>query len=95
MFTDFGRCRGCNATIAWAQTKPKDGKSSKPIPLDPDPAIDGNIEIRNGLAVVVGADSPPEDLRYKSHFATCPDAKKFSRDSLRRALKRTEDRRQV
>ena len=61
--------------------------------MDPDPAIDGNIEIQPGcIAVVVDPASPPTVMRYKSHFATCPDAKKFSRESTRRAMKRTQAR---
>jgi hypothetical protein len=69
---------GCGAPMAWFKSE----ASRAPMPLDPDPVPDGNIVIRNGLAVVVGNDlmaptANEGEPRYKSHFATCPNAKKF------------------
>jgi hypothetical protein len=62
------------------------------MPLDVDPAIDGNVELRGpaeDLAVIVKPDTPPEGFRYMPHFATCPDRGKTSRDVTRRAMART------
>lgn len=84
---DFGRCRACNATIRWAVTK-----NGKAMPVDVDPAIDGNLELLGPLedqVVVVDPQSPPERFRYRPHFATCPDRGKTSRDVTRRAMART------
>lgn len=84
---DFGRCRACNATIRWAVTR-----NGRAIPLDVDPAIDGNVELQGDderLAVVVDPRSPPSRFRYKAHFATCPQKGKTSRAATRRAMART------
>lgn len=68
-------CRSCNAEIVWAVTV-KDRR----IPIDPEPASDGNITLldqgryRPPLAQshMVRADGMKY---YKSHFATCPQSK--------------------
>jgi hypothetical protein len=87
-FTSFDRCRSCGARIFWALTA-----GGKSMPVDADHCPDGNIEIEcasvrdrdTGLssdrvmAHVVGVDQfglfPA--VRYKSHFATCPNAEQF------------------
>lgn len=84
-------CRSCHAPIWWAVSE----SSGKRIPLDPEPAGDGNI-VETGrthtsgvpmvrylkksaavtwptLALAVGGQQPDQE-RYVSHFATCPDA---------------------
>jgi len=73
-------CAGCGAPIAWF----KSDASRQIMPLDPDPVPDGNIVIRGGWAVVVGASlmgptAEPGEPKYKSHFATCPKASQFRR----------------
>ncbi len=71
-------CRSCGATIVWAATS-----TGERIPLDPHPAVDGNIRThtdRHGLrARVVGGtidlfDPTDDGIRYISHFVTCPHA---------------------
>jgi hypothetical protein len=69
-------CRSCKAPIIWAKTN-----SGKNIPLDAEPCTDGNICIKDGLAVVVSDKQGgvwPLPF-YKSHFATCPNAKQHRR----------------
>lgn len=72
------QCRSCSRYIIWAKTK-----DDKPIPIDPDPVLGGNIELENR-----GRMKPPlatfpikvdnmTAKRYVSHFATCPEAKKW------------------
>ncbi|MFD3431133.1 hypothetical protein [Nocardia fluminea] len=67
------RCRSCSAPIAWRRTA-----EGKRIPLDPEPVAGGNLMIAgNGTALVVGPTASPainSDIRYVSHFATCPNA---------------------
>ena len=66
-------CRSCNAPVRWAKTT-----KGKLIPLDPSPVPGGKF----GL-VLQGDDSPPlavaaqdhHQLRYDTHFATCPHAR--------------------
>jgi hypothetical protein len=68
-------CRSCRAPIRWAVTE-----SGRRLPLDRDPAPDGNVrlaaaQVRGGTprAVVVAAEKRP-DLAgelYVPHWATC------------------------
>jgi hypothetical protein len=76
----MSRCSSCKAEIVWAWS----GK--KPMPIDADPVLDGNVELANPegdelIAKVWGtAHVWPDDMpRYRSHFATCPDAERYRR----------------
>jgi hypothetical protein len=72
---DVGTCRSCGAEILWCRTV-----NNKSIPVDAKPVeYGGNIVIRDGVAITLKRDEPSEagEKRYRSHFATCPDAKKF------------------
>lgn len=67
-------CRSCGAPIEWA----KWADSGKAVPLDVEPAVNGN------LAMVAGKvhrftyeDFKLGRERRVSHFATCPDADKW------------------
>lgn len=77
-------CRSCGQPVAWAVTD-----AGKAIPLDADPAgdplvvPDGNLEATPGPLFSVRHVIPGElnlfDLfepptRYRTHFATCPEA---------------------
>lgn len=66
------RCRSCQAPIRWAVT----GANRKPIPLDLEPTDDGNVELVDGYAKTWGTshDWPAGVDRYRSHYASCPDA---------------------
>ncbi len=69
------KCRSCGAPILWAETE-----KGKNIPIDPTPVQDGNLVLilrKSGLPPITmfadrldGKGLP----RYKSHFATCPNA---------------------
>lgn len=71
-------CRSCNAPIEWAITT----KGSR-IPLNPHPTLNGNIELRDGIAHVVPVDLSATTLRYTSHFADCPNAARHRKRSRR------------
>lgn len=73
-------CRSCDAPIAWARTI-----AGKAMPIDanpdgtPRPIPDGNLTITTTSPltvdlVPVGTLFETEGLRYRSHFATCPNA---------------------
>ena len=66
-------CRSCGAPIVWAKTS-----RGLSMPLDAAPVVDGNVAIRDGVAVVVDPgglfDERPGEVRYVAHFATCPQA---------------------
>lgn len=66
----------CGAPMRWEKTV-----RGKPIPLDPEPVPDAHLFIReDGLVADDRAHPAPEGaLRYTTHFATCPDAKKHRR----------------
>jgi hypothetical protein len=72
------KCRSCLAPMRWAVSE----ATNKRIPLDPDAVPDGNIYVlrwEEGTPVVIVAATPAdvpggEALRYKTHFATCPQA---------------------
>jgi len=63
------QCRSCGATIIFVKTA-----KGKSMPLDVQPADDGNIIVVDGVAVYLKGEAPPNKLRWKSHFATCPQA---------------------
>jgi hypothetical protein len=73
-----GTCRSCGAPLRWAVS----AATGKAMPLNFEPSGDGNVVLRaDGKAVVVtaaerGAYAGPF---YTSHFATCPDARRFRR----------------
>ena len=77
-------CRSCGAPLLWALTE-----RGRRIPLDRNPVPDGNIEIKETedgppiSRVVSGQGTLSPGLfpatRYKSHFATCPNAKRHRR----------------
>lgn len=74
----MGSCNSCGAPIRWERTT-----AGKRIPLDPAPVPDGNVVIVDngdgttmamvlaGVALRLSGDAVP---KFKSHFATCPDA---------------------
>lgn len=74
----MAHCSSCGRQIRWVVV----AKSGKKMPIDMQPASDGNLialgtsDSASGLPFVMYA-SPSEDVlrnRYKSHFATCPHA---------------------
>lgn len=70
----YPECASCGKPIRWVS-----GRNNKRMPLDPEPAPDGNIVIgEDGLARVLKraelAALPADTPRYRSHFSTCPDA---------------------
>jgi hypothetical protein len=74
-------CSSCNAPIIWARTG-----SGKPIPLDFEPAPDGNVEFDVGTGVAKSWGSshvwPDGVARYRAHFSTCPDADEHRRSRV-------------
>lgn len=63
-------CRSCGATILWVVTM-----RGRPMPLDAEPVADGTVWIENGH-VMLG--TPPDGvIRWRSHFATCPQADRW------------------
>jgi len=82
------QCRSCGATIkllptwgGWRNSPPK------MMPLDSEPVEDGNVVIEPADGAIPprartlkkGEVPPDGTLRYKSHFATCPEAKRWRR----------------
>jgi len=70
------RCRSCGAEIEWATTT-----NGTRIPVDPGPAADGNLVVKQGIAWIVG---PGKGDRI-SHFATCPSAGQHRRPRAKAA----------
>jgi len=75
-------CKICGAAVLWATTK-----NGKTTPLDAEPAENGNLELvtmGGKLHAVPAGKQPlnsepvlfcePGAKRYRSHFATCPEA---------------------
>lgn len=84
----MAECRSCSAQIIWAQS----ATSDKRMPLDAEPVDDGNVvlELRGHAAdplyrVLTKKEKAQQtifdepQLRYKSHFATCPQDKQWRR----------------
>lgn len=51
----------------------------KQIPLDAEPVPDGNIALVDGVATPIPKGAEIDVPRFKSHFATCPFARRFSK----------------
>jgi len=72
-------CRSCKALIFFATVT----KTGKKIPMDPEAVDDGNIVLSPDCrdAEVLGPGEAPTfpGRKYRSHFATCPDAKGWRR----------------
>lgn len=78
------RCRYCGARIIWIRLRTKAG-TNRPHPVEPDPAA-GNIVLDDNryhpdgsrVGSIVGPpalfDGTDDQPRYRSHFATCPEA---------------------
>lgn len=68
------KCRACGASIFFARTA-----TGKSVPLDAEPAANGNYCIdADGVARVVKKDEAPSySSLFLSHFVTCPDAQRF------------------
>jgi hypothetical protein len=60
--------------VTWVRTT-----TGASMPVDAMPTITGNLELRQGIAHVVGADPDLGARRYTSHFATCPHADEHRR----------------
>lgn len=65
------KCQSCGATITWAKTE-----NGRAMPLDAAPVDNGNMQVVDGVAIIVGDLLSPGDdgPRYVSHFATCPNS---------------------
>ena len=65
------KCRSCGATIHWVTTE-----HGRAMPIDVKPNQLGNVAFKPNGVVRVTHDPPADDeLRYLSHFATCPHAR--------------------
>lgn len=72
-----GKCRSCGKTIWWLTTT-----AGNTMPVDPEEVPDGNIVLVDGKAHTLRGDlfeEKHEGPRYKSHFATCPQAAQHRR----------------
>lgn len=70
-------CRSCGADVVWFRTV-----NDRPMPLDAQPTPDGNVQVRGGVAHVLGpmdrevlTDEERGRLRMP-HHATCPNWRK-------------------
>lgn len=70
----MSECRSCGAPITWAITD-----NGKRIPLDAEPAPNGNLILVDGVARTPRIDDDVPFLQYVSHFATCPNAQQHRR----------------
>jgi hypothetical protein len=73
---DVSKCRTCQAPVLFVPS----ATTGKLMILDAAAVPDGNTVIHEGKAYVVTGDifdRVPDGLRFKSHWATCPDAKKW------------------
>lgn len=75
----MAECSSCHAQVTWAWTE----KGSR-IPLDIEEVAGGNLVYvvgrPGGTPTVRYVQPEPDVLRLRSHFASCPNAKKHRRD---------------
>jgi len=65
-------CRSCGAAITWVKTS-----AGKTMPVDAEPVADGNLVIEDGVVRYLSSNQVAMFVpanKYKSHFATCPNA---------------------
>lgn len=72
-------CRSCGGLIVWARTLRR-----RMMPVDAEPRSDGNLvlfgEASSPMVRVVRGEGPaPGELRWASHFVTCPLASEWRR----------------
>lgn len=98
---DLVKCRSCHKPMRLVPTE-----RGRRMPLDPDPAgrstgiervaygdVPPGLVIREGRVHVLRPDEPWDGDLYVSHFATCPEARRWSdRKLLRRAADRARAR---
>lgn len=79
-------CRSCGAPVVWVETEAKADKPGRRMPLDADPERPTKaLKVDGGNIIFTGARSGSGAWlvryvgvgpgRYRSHFATCPNAK--------------------
>lgn len=82
--TRLDNCRSCKAPVVWLTIRP----GGRRMPIDPDPVDDGNImaDLNAAVGVVMSAETvavlredDSDEPLYRSHFATCPDARTWRR----------------
>lgn len=77
-------CKSCRAAIIWFKTP-----RGKAMCVDATPHPDGNVVIRDGLAVVLTLAELAEDpsvgqRRFMTHWATCPNSKSHKKPTERK-----------
>lgn len=73
------RCRYCGAPILWARTA-----KGRRIPLAAVPVAGGNLDLDPAAGQVAYVAGPVStEVRYVSHFATCPSAGKARKGGSR------------
>lgn len=76
----MAQCRACQAPLLWVLTE-----AGKRMPLDYEPYSGedprGLFTLRDGaqglVAISVTESTKPDELRYRSHWATCSDPNRF------------------
>jgi hypothetical protein len=99
---DLERCQYCNTAIRWVVTQASvlAGGELRRMPLDPDPAPDGNVvythpDSEEGPVKVLRKDElagAATRYRYKAHFATCTWSRRSARGATPAARARTQKR---
>lgn len=90
---DLEKCRSCEKPIRWVTTD-----KGKGHPLNPDPTADGQVvflgmEEDGPVHFMTKAEMATcTRLRYTSHFATCPDARTWTRGTTPAARARTQEK---
>lgn len=73
--SETAACKTCGQPIRWVKTA-----NGKAMPLDVEPCEDGNLVVVDGVAFsAYTLDVQEGRQRFKSHFATCPQAKQHRR----------------
>lgn len=74
-------CKSCRRPIVFLPTK-----KGRQMPVDPETCDDGNVVMRRWAGgdpvvhILADGEEPLEgEIRYRSHFASCPEADKHRR----------------
>lgn len=75
----YGTCRGCGAQILWVVTQKGKAMPCNPYVICFTPCGGPETFVTPDGKVVRGKRSTDGEIGYISHFATCPQAKRFKK----------------
>jgi hypothetical protein len=78
VYAEIATCVACGATTVLVPTADSNGRERSPLDAEPDP--EGPFVVRAGRAhALLPCQQEANEVRYHSHFASCPFTARFRR----------------